>query len=265
MRLTKKHILSCLPDKTYMYEGFVGELPPAMIHNALRTGDWDFEEFDEVHGEQESAVYFSNLDYYLTQLRGELYGDFTIDRVDSQTNHYLSEIQEELDLRDASKSPFDKALRNTDPVAAYMKVFYVEDPFATDDHEAALADMYEELGITEHTEELDAKLEELRTNSQGGYLCIMFNTTGFEFVDLGDHDTIEFSGEVHICIMDRWNGSGHHVSINTPVTLPLDRLRLYVDSEAGGYSYTHDVIGEYPSIWDGTQYKTYKNDNTRAV
>jgi hypothetical protein len=260
MRLTKKEIISRLPDKTYMYEDFdfVGEFPDEMIHNSVRTGEWDFEKFDEVHGEYASEVYFSNLDYYLAQLREDLAGDFPIDRVEAQTNKHLGEIREELELRNAGKSPFEKALRNTDPVAAYMKVFYVEDPFCTDDPDEVLAQMYEELGISERTEELDKKLEELRTNSQGGNLCIMFNTTGEEFVGWTDNpDTIEFFGDVHLCIMDRMNGSGHNVSIKTPIVLPFDRSRLYVDSVAGGYSYTHEVLGEYPTIWDGTGIKIY--------
>jgi hypothetical protein len=271
MRLTKKHILSQLPEKTYMHEGFVGELPAEMIHNSIRSGEWDFEEFDEVYEEYESEVYFSNLDYYLAQLREDLAGDFPIDRVIAQTDKYIDEIREELELRDAGKSPFEKALRNTDPVAAYMKVYYVEDPFATDDPDDALAQMYEELGIAERTEELDKKLEELRTNSQGGNLCIMFNTTGEEFVNLSNGSdffdlndtpqTIEFFGDVHLCIMDRMNGSGHNVTINTPIVFPFDRSRLYVDSVAGGYSYTHEVIGEYSTIWDGTGIKIYKNEN----
>lgn len=107
--------------------------------------------------------------------------------------------------------------------------------------------------------QFEDELRELLGNAPyGGELRIYFNAI---FSRLLTHDNgndfkrIRFHGDVIIAIVDSRNGSGHHVSLPTDITLPFRRENLFVDSQVH-YSYANEICGMLNSWCDSTRWET---------
>lgn len=88
------------------------------------------------------------------------------------------------------------------------------------------------------------ELYELVANSgYGGDLVILFEDKISNLIYHNEDNIIEFISPVNICLMDRIQGSGHYVEINTKIICEFNRKNLHDDKGAPGYSYTHDVCG----------------------
>lgn len=103
------------------------------------------------------------------------------------------------------------------------------------------------------------ELHELLANAPyGGELRIYFNAIFSRLItgDTGnDFKRIRFYGGVIVAIADSRNGSGHHVRLQTDITLPFCRDNLFVDSQVH-YSYANEICGMLNSWCDSTRWET---------
>jgi len=108
------------------------------------------------------------------------------------------------------------------------------------------------------SKEHDKTLLTLLCNHTGGHLHVYF-CGGFDTflpVDGGDFDNVQsirFSGDVNIGIVDGFNGSGYCVTLQHEFTLPFDMDNLFVDS-LWRYSWTKDIAGLDEDWCSSTQY-----------
>lgn len=83
---------------------------------------------------------------------------------------------------------------------------------------------------------------------------------------LQEGNAISFGPKAELCLMDRWNGSGHSKALGFPLTCEFDRANLHYDCGASGYSFTKDVCGMTRGFMDGASIKTLpKNELANAV
>ena len=86
-------------------------------------------------------------------------------------------------------------------------------------------------------------------SSYGGEVVIVFEDDVEDMLKEGG--VIEFGEKAELCIMDRFNGSGHSHSLGFPLICAFDRRNLHCDRGASGYSYTHNVCGLVEGFMDG--------------
>lgn len=156
----------------------------------------------------------------------------------------ISDIEDELrqEIWDRDRStPFEDLLRNTpEPVMYYDLDIEIEGYGEDIVKRAKQVAKALKLNYKNH----EQKFKDLVGNaSYGGKLVLMYR---------GDIDL--FYGEVNkpkyvvicnpeVCIMDRWNGSGHSMDGFGDFKVRFDRTRFKLDEEAPGYSFAGDVCG----------------------
>lgn len=83
----------------------------------------------------------------------------------------------------------------------------------------------------------------------GGEVVILFEDKIKDLLE--DGEVIEFGPKAELCIMDRFNGSGHSQALGRKVVCEFLRENLHSDEGAGGYSFTQDVCGLVRGFMDG--------------
>lgn len=173
--------------------------------------------------------------------------DFEDDMVDDDS---LRDAIYEADTSNVIKD----LLRNTGKVAMYYELdYYSEYGLSEDSLKKEIKSIAKHLKID--AKEHYTTLKELVENATyGGNLCVYWYGDLEDIIHDNEEDFkfISFSSPLHLCIMDRFNGSGHDVTLKAPITAEFNRKNLCMDKAKGqGYSYGYDVCGLYmPSYED---------------
>lgn len=107
---------------------------------------------------------------------------------------------------------------------------------------------------TRYTEELSL----MASQASCGNLVILFEDKIENFININEkpNNVIEFMSPVHICIMDRIQGSGNDVGINTKIICEFNRKNLHDDKGSPGYNYTDEICGLTKGFMKGAIIKT---------
>ena len=90
----------------------------------------------------------------------------------------------------------------------------------------------------------EGKFKTLVANaSYGGKLVLMYRGDVDLFYGEKDKPKYVVICNPEVCIMDRWNGSGHSMDGFGDFKVRFDRTRFKLDEEAPGYSFAGDVCG----------------------
>lgn len=173
-------------------------------------------------------------------------------------------------IYEADTSNFVKdLLRNTRNKAMYYKLDYYSDYDLTEESlEEEIKGIANHLGVDaqEHRESLKELVENA---TYGGNLCIYWYGDIKDVTKEEEEEPkfISFDNPVRLCIMDRFNGSGHDVKLKAPITAEFRRENLHMDDVKGcGYSYGYDVCGLYmPAYEDSPRFSNEVEDETKIV
>lgn len=216
---------------------------------------------DAIHGNPEGLddIFmdwdtWESVKYVLDELKSDIEREFEIEEEDAE------ELMEEFEdsIRDAiydrdDSTPLKDLLRNTGE-----QVFFYDTGMEiggyTDDLKERLRDCKKALKILLKNKEHDKHLENMCCNaSYGGRLVVYFNDDLDDWMNLDEKlNTIHFSGNVTVAIINNGNGSGGDTEIRHSFSLPFDAENLFLDKTVS-YSYTYEVCGMSRDWCDGTE------------
>lgn len=186
---------------------------------------------------------------------------------DGTSTSSLNDIEEEIMARD--ESCLETALLRNTPDELYRYHLNVSVPDYTMDHEQRAAtrqEIADAAGLDLSDKITADKIDELLANSSyGGELYVLWCGNAEQAVTLAtpvrwnaDHNTestdvagtVTFTG-ASLLILDRWNGSGHEVSVPT-ITAEWAPRRVTIDAKGiNGYSWT-DTASPSPRFYAAT-------------
>lgn len=164
---------------------------------------------------------------------------------------FEDEMREDDSLREAiydldTSDPMKSLLHNTRKKAMFYELDYYVDSTNTEAEAIAQAKAIAKrckLDYKKWGSELRSLVNEAY---YGGNLCIYWYGDVDDLLPVEDPDFKYIRFEwFELCIMDRANGSGYNVTIKETIEIQLKRSNLWLDEEAGGYSYGYDVCGLY--------------------
>lgn len=260
--ITKEQIIELLPAKTYLYYvDYRDSLDEHLetFQECIDSGNKDalYEKVDEWYSDD-----FEALESVENELKSDLAHKYDLeeDEVDELVQEHEDFIRETIRERDDSDVLKD-LLRNTSKqVFRYDLGYEISDtsfmPLA--ERRALLRDIKRIIGIPYKNKQWDNTLDMMIMQaSYGGNLCIFFRDNVEDYLAVEeDVKFLEFSGEVHVAIVDSYNGSGDHCEIGTNINkhsfkVPFNKNNLFLD-KVTKYSYTYDVCGMSSDWCEGT-------------
>jgi len=176
---------------------------------------------------------------------------------DVDTADIEDELRSEVYDRDRS-TPLDDLIKNTcDPVMYYDLDVEIEG--YTEDLVKRAKQVAKALRLNYKNHE--EKFKSLVANaSYGGKLVLLFRG-GFDKFYGDIHEKYAVIEDPEVCVMDRWQGSGHSESGFGDFKVRIDRTRFQVDEAAPGYSFAKDVCG----MTLGESRLTFTNDRKGVI
>jgi hypothetical protein len=246
-----EQVLALLPKKVSLYYVDYRDDLSESLDKVQAAIHGDTEELDEIFMDWDT---WESVKYVLNELKDDLQSTFDIEEDEAQDllDEYEDELRDAIYNRDDS-TPLKDLLRNTG-----SQVFFYDTGMEiggyTDDLKERLRDCKKALKILLKNKEHDKHLEDMCCNaSYGGRLVVYFNDDLDDWINLDEKlNTIHFSGNVTIAIINNGNGSGGDTAIRHSFSLPFDAENLFLDKTVS-YSYTYEVCGMSRDWCDGTE------------
>lgn len=161
------------------------------------------------------------------------------------------EIADHIRDRDKSDDPLPQLLKNTGNVwITYDLDYEASDPYTSEDSTAVAARKIAKAAGISYKKNKEPLHELVANAGYGGQLKLLWSGDISPLLDADPKkDALRFE-KPELALVDYWNGSGHDVTLNEPMTVPLNRDRLELDT-THNYSYAEKVCGLYaPAFYD---------------
>lgn len=257
-QITLEQILELLPKKVSLhYVDYRESLDEhtKTLQKCISAGNYEalYDETDDWYIDDHYGF-----DEVIKELRSDLEDafEFDEDELDSIMDQYEDEIRDAIYERDDSDVVKDLLRNTSDQTMFYDTGHYVESGWGESEAHYRLEriKIKKLLSIKDDTFDRDIDLM-IAQASYGGKLYVYFYDSVEDFINIDkDFNTIEFSGNVSIAIVDHGNGSGDSMDLAHCFELPFERGNIFLDREVI-YSYTFDVCGMSSSWCSGTNVK----------
>lgn len=255
-KVTLEEVLALLPKKVSLhYVDYRDSLDgnTKLLQKCITAGNMDIL-FDEVYDCYIDDHY--GFDEVIKQLRNDLEDEFEFDddELDDIMDEYEDELRDAIYERDDSNVVEDLLRNTSDQTMFYDTGHYVESAYGESaaHYRMERKKIKKLLSIKDDT--FDKAIDMMIAQaSYGGNLYVYFYDSVEDFININESfNTISFSGNVSIAIVDHGGGSGDSTEIAHSFKLPFERGNIFLDREVS-YSYTFDVCGMSSNWCAGTE------------
>lgn len=164
----------------------------------------------------------------------EVYAEYDVDDIEDELRSMVYDSD--------TSNVFKDLMRNTRAQVFFYDLDH-EVPGYPDNNEKAAKEVAKVLKM-DFKSHRDKLVELVANASYGGTLCLLFSAdvSWFEGDPKNDKKYVVIK-DATVCVMDRWNGSGHDVHGLGDFKVRMDRTRFKLDEDAPGYSFAGDVCG----------------------
>jgi hypothetical protein len=257
-------ILEYIPKKVNLaYVDYRDEMSPKQMQEVLEEGICT--DVYEAYSEQECESIREYTKEGIKEMSQDLIEYFDIDEDDTDEVEFIESWVRELwdeyedDIRDAfyernQSDVLSELMGSSNPNMFYSTGIEFGDSSFSDEDEIneSLTVIKENLGIKD-----DAQDEAIKTMlvqaSYGGTLEIYFRDFEniVEAIHRHGHNTIHFTGECSVGIIDHRNGSGDTCDLVIDARFPLDKSRIFIE-ECVSYNWSYDIAGMCGGWCDNT-------------
>lgn len=249
-------ILDLLPTKVYLHYVDRGDSlneQAKLLQKCITAGSADhlWEQVDEWYIDDHYG--FDEVVKRLKSDMESLVDEDTGETVDDLYDQYEDHIRDAIWDRDDSKVIKD-LLRNTSKfVMFYDTGHYVESSYPLSEAQCRLERYKIKKALSINTSDYDNLIDQMVLQaSYGGYLHVYFRDDIKDYLDTDKIKSINFSGNVHIGIINSVNGSGDITDFKMSFTLPFNKSNLWID-KATSYNWTYDIAGMMERWCDSTE------------